>query len=109
MRMSSLPVFAAGVSMHPSHSEISMLLRLNETELYKEVKVPQLIMPAGNDSPNVMPKGLAEEILGNKLTIIEFPEMIHGWTIRGDMSEPEIERDAKLAIYEALRFFNENL
>ena len=30
-----------------SHSEISMLLGVNETELYSEVKVPQLIMPAG--------------------------------------------------------------
>lgn len=37
----------------------------------------------GNDSPNVMPNGLAEIILGSKLTIIEFREMIHGWTIRG--------------------------
>ena len=37
----------------------------------------------GNDSPNVMPNGLAEEILGPNLTIIEFREMIHGWTIRG--------------------------
>ena len=34
-----------------------------------------------------MPKGLAEDILGNKLTIIEFPEMIHGWTIRGGKLE----------------------
>ena len=40
-------------------------------------------MLLGNDSPNVKSNGLADQILGEKLKIIEFPEMIHGWSIRG--------------------------
>jgi len=109
IRMSSLPDIAAGVSIHPSHSNLAMTLGLNETEILQEIKAPQLFMPAGNDSPNVKPNGLADQILGEKLKIIEFPEMIHGWSIRGDMSDPLVARDTKLAIYEALKFFDEHL
>ena len=31
-------------------------------------------------------------MLGNKLEIVEFSEMLHGWTVRGNMSDPAINR-----------------
>ena len=37
----------------------------------------------GNDAAEVKPGGLGQEILGNKLSITEFPDMVHGWTTRG--------------------------
>jgi hypothetical protein len=44
-----------------------------------------MFMPADNDGPNVSPGGLGKKILGDGLEIIEFPEMAHGWTVRGDL------------------------
>ncbi len=32
------------------------------------------------------------QILGSKLEIVEFNEMLHGWTVRGNMSDPSISR-----------------
>jgi len=109
VRLSTLPDFKAGVSMHPSHSPIMAKLDENESDILKEVKSPQLMMPSKTDSANVKTGGLAEQILGDNVTIIEFPEMSHGWTTRGKLSDPAIHRDVHLAISEALNFFNKHL
>ena len=66
-------------------------------------------MPAGNDHANVKTAGLAHNILGPRLKIREFPEMVHGWTVRGDAEEPEVDRDTKLALDEAMNFLNEHM
>ena len=42
-------------------------------------------MPAGNDDPNVKMGGLGKKVLGDWLEILEFPDMVHGWTVRGDL------------------------
>merc|ERR1719494_1322391 len=109
IRESSYPEFKAGISMHPSHSPISALLGEVEADLLKEVQCQQLFMPAGNDHENVKPGGLGASVLGNKLRIIEFPDMIHGWTTRGDMSIEAVNRDVKKAFSDALSFFKQHL
>ena len=45
----------------------------------------QMFMPAGNDDPNVKVGGLGKKVLGDGLEILEFPDMVHGWTVRGDL------------------------
>jgi len=51
---------------------------------------------AGADDPNVKVGGLAKDILGDGVEIIEFKDMQHGWTVRGDLvSEVIISRKYK--------------
>ena len=44
-------------------------------------------------------------MLGDALEIVTFPDMKHGWTTRGDMSDPKVDRDVKKALNLALGFF----
>ena len=103
--MSSYDQFVAGASWHPSHSPISGLLGEDEKQMLTAVKCPQLFMPAGGDAESCKAGGLGEEVLGSKLKIVEFGEMQHGWTVRGDMGDPVIKRDVNKAIKETLDFF----
>ena len=53
------------------------------------------------------PGGLGEQILGSNVTIVEFPDMIHGWTTRGDMSaDPKVKRDVQKALEETVKFLD---
>jgi len=97
--------FKAGASWHPSHSPISGLLGEDEKQILASVKCAQLFMPANGDAPATFPGGLGEEVLGDNLQIVEFNDMKHGWTVRGDMSDPLVARDVKKAIQETLTFF----
>jgi len=109
VRLSAYPEVKAGVSMHPSHSPIMVRLGEDEEEIVKEIASPQLMMPSRTDSPNVKPDGLTEIILGEKLEIIEFPEMNHGWTTRGKLEDKKVDRDVKKAVNSAIQFFKMNL
>lgn len=91
--------------MHPSHSGISTMLGLDEAEILRQVKCPQMFFAAGDDNENVKPGGLGEKILGSQLEIVEFPEMKHGWTTKGDLSRPEVERDTKKAFNLVISYF----
>ncbi len=53
--------------------------------------------------------GLGKEILGDALEIVEFSDMRHGWTVRGDLKDPKVERDVKKAFNLALSFFGKYL
>merc|ERR1712136_1459 len=101
--------FKAGISMHPSHSPISGFLGEDETDILKAVQCHQLFMPAGNDHANVKPGGLGDTILGDLLEILEFPDMTHGWTTRGDMADVTVNRDVKKAAQAALDFFKKHV
>lgn len=95
--------------MHPSHPNIAMTLGIDERAILGAVKAPQLFMPAGGDGASVKEGGLGSQVLGQKLTIVEFPEMKHGWSVRGDLKDPKVERDVRLAFDKAVDFFNANL
>ena len=81
--LKSFPQFKVGVPWPPSHSPISAGLGEEERALLAQVSCPQLFMPAQGDHANTRPGGLGQELLGNKLTITEFNDMQHGWTVRG--------------------------
>ena len=65
----------------------------------------QLFMPAGSDPDSVKTGGLASQVLGNNATVVEFPTMRHGWTARGDIKNPEVEAEVKMAMTLAARHF----
>jgi len=92
--------------MHPSHpGVIQNLAYLTEEDILKQVKSPQLFLPSQRDSPSVKTDGLGKQVLGDGVEIIEFPDMRHGWTVRGDLADPTIERDVKKAFNLVLDFF----
>jgi len=98
--------FQAGVSFHPSHSPIAgSILQENEEEILKAVKCPQMFMPAEGDHENTYPAGLGKKVMGDALEIVTFPDMKHGWSVRGDMKDPKVERDVKKAFNLAMAFF----
>jgi len=109
LRFSSLNDFKAGISIHPSHTKISEALGVDEKSILEQVRCPQLFMPAGNDTEQVKAGGLASQVLGGKLQIIEFPDMAHGFLTRGDMGKEEVARDVKDASQNIIKFFNTNI
>lgn len=109
VKLSTLPAFSAGVSMHPSHSPIMALLGEDEEATLRDITGPQVMMSARTDSPNVKPGGLAEKVLGERVSLIEFNEMEHGWTTRGNISIPAVARDLLKAMQTAIAFFDAHL
>jgi len=109
IRLSLYDDVVAGVSIHPAHSTIMSLLEEDEEVILDQLaktETPQLIMPSKTDSFNVKSGGLNEQVLGKNLaTIVEFPDMSHGWTSRGDMKDPVVARDVRKAIGLAIGFF----
>ena len=57
-------------------------------------------MPSAQDSASVKEGGLACQVLGpaGAATVVEFPEMSHGWTVRGDIGNEDVRRDVKKAM-----------
>ena len=53
--------------------------------------------------------GLGKKVLADGVEIIEFPDMKHGWTTKGDLSVPEVERDVKKTFNFVLTFFGKYL
>lgn len=109
LRESAYDEMKVGVSMHPSHTPISGLVGEEEKDLLQAVKCPQLFMPAGGDAVETKPGGLAQQVLGDKLEIIEFNDMLHGWTTRGDMGDDKVNRDVHKAVQAALDFIKKHL
>ena len=67
-------------------------------------------MPSNQDPETVKSGGLSKQILGDMLEVVEFPDMIHGWTVRGDLkSSKNVARDVKKAYNLVLSFFKKYL
>jgi len=110
IHFSSFDQIKCGVSFHPSHPPIFGMINEVEEDRLKAVKCPQLLLPAGNDSDTVKTDGLAQKVIGkDKCDVIEFPDMVHGWSVRGDCTKPDVERDVKKAFTAAVEFLNKNL
>jgi len=113
LKMSAYPEVKACVGMHPSHSPIAAgILKENESDLLEPCKgkAKVLFFPAGSDHENVKTGGLAQKILGeDSCKIIDFPEMEHGWTTRGDLSDAKVKAEVERAVTEAIKFFEENV
>lgn len=74
---------------------------------------PMLMLPAGNDPDIYDPeKGTFMAALKEKQPAshsITFPDMLHGWSIRGDLTDPKIDRDVKIVIDEVEKYIGKFL
>lgn len=106
--------FSVGVSPHPSHIKIAELLDAGDDfrTLAEGVTCPQLLLPAAGDDAMYKPGSEMMAILEGKEGIgaamesVEYPEMTHGWVIRGDLNEPAVVRDADDALARATAAFD---
>jgi hypothetical protein len=84
-----------------------------EVEQAEALKCPQLILPAGNDPDNLKAGGDVQRVLlskpfGEDCEIHEFPDMKHGWVVRGDLNDPLCARDVKLALDMATEYLKKH-
>ena len=104
-----------GISMHPSHPGLIELLDQHESEVLSQIVAPQLFMSEGISflptglPPSLYAGGLADQILGDKITIEKFDDMMHGWTVGGDLSNPNVAKGVEKAKKLALEFFAKHL
>ena len=79
------------------------------------VRAPQLLLPAGNDDKTYKAGGelmaLLEGIpeIGASMGTRCYEEMSHGWSVRGDMSDPAVARDVASAFGETMAFLDRHL
>ena len=100
-----------GASCHPS-VQISGLFGETPEGLAENIKCPQLVYSAGGDLPTYKPGPAGEvyEILQKKFCsgeneFKEFPDMVHGWVSRGDINDPKIAEQVRIAMDGVLKFF----
>eukprot|EP00090_Calanus_glacialis_P010734 TRINITY_DN19192_c0_g1_i1.p1 TRINITY_DN19192_c0_g1~~TRINITY_DN19192_c0_g1_i1.p1 ORF type:complete len:253 (-),score=69.10 TRINITY_DN19192_c0_g1_i1:79-837(-) len=110
MRLSAYGEFKAGVSLHPATTCIAENM-LNEKmyEVLDEVGCPQLVLTAGEDHSNEKPGGLADKVwgvmsFGGSCVLRSYPDMMHGWTVRGDMRDQAVN-NAATAAFNAMKGF----
>lgn len=80
-------------------------------KLTEGIKSPAYLYPAGNDPENIKPNGevvniLKEKFGSEKSGSLEFPDMSHGWTVRGDANDEKVRRDVGKAIHLCKDYFS---
>jgi dienelactone hydrolase len=110
------PPLTAAAMFHPSLQVNGMFGGHPESlDHAAKVTIPVVMVPTGNDPPFVGPEGsvLAKfresSTRANESKSVPFPDMQHGFTIRGDGNDPNVKRDVQAAIQLALEFLNEKL
>jgi dienelactone hydrolase len=81
----------------------------NEQEATMKVTCPQMLLQASNDNLSGKPGSDVQDILaskpfGEQCVLREFPDMLHGWVLRGDVSVPAVARDVQIAFQLILEF-----
>jgi len=99
-----------GVSPHPSTGIEARVFGRDETDMMDKVNMPFLLMPAGNDPPSLKPGHPTVEKL-EKLggQSIEFPDMVHGWTTRSDLTDSNTKCQVEKALSLTLQFLKKHL
>jgi len=109
VRLSTLNTVSAGVSMHPSHPNLMRTAGEDEKQVLGGIKSQQLFLLEGDAGDSLKAGGVSGKVLGDKLTVVEFPDMEHGWTVRGDLENPVIARDVQKAKELVLDFLGKYL
>lgn len=109
------PVVLGHVSFHPSwHVENILNGDGAVDKLAEQVKVPQLLMAAGDDVDFVKPNGSVHKILtsradiGSKSDVLLFADQNHGWVHRGDLDNAATKTAVMKAWHTAVNFFQTN-
>ena len=105
---------ACGVVCHPSTQLEGGAFGGSTEALLASVRCPFLLAPAGNDLPmwsedGDFGKALKSSVRGGDCVFVEYPEMQHGWSCRGDLADAATARDVDLVMKEAIGFFAKHL
>jgi len=108
------PAVTCGVVCHPSMQLEGFAFGGDTAALLKSVKCPFLLAPAGNDLPMWSPQGdfstaLRASERGADCVFKEYPDMTHGWSCRGDVSDEKVKRDVDDVMKEAIGFYAKHL
>ena len=98
----------AGVSWHPSVQLEEVVFGGDTIALLKKVQRPIKFLPASND-----PEGYkdgndfceATKSVQPDTESLFFPDMSHGWTTRGDLTDANVKRDVELAMTTTVEYF----
>jgi len=102
--------FACGVSCHPSAVFCCQKHGENIDTIVSSINCPQLVMPAGNDPPEMLEGGKFHEVLKHKGSVFKnFPNEKHGWVTRGDLSNATTVAAVKEAMKSTVEFFNKHM
>jgi len=102
--------FACAVGCHPATVLEAAVFGRDEMEMINAMKQPTKFLLAGNDSPIYKEGGDGKKALeksGGGVT--EYPDMLHGWVSRGDVSNEKVKVSVEKAINELVSFFSKNL
>ena len=100
----------AGVVCHPSMQLEAFAFGGDCAALMRSVKCPFLLAPAGNDMATWGPEApfvaaLMESVKGAECVIKGYPEMSHGWSVRGDVSDAAVKRGIEHVMADTKAFF----
>ena len=106
-------LIAAAASPHPSIYTFMSKLNEDPTVFFKNSKCPVMLLNSGNDPLEQGPSGALHQAIqetehGSQSVFECFPDMNHGWSVRGDAT-PDIIRDRKKVMKLYLEFFRANL
>ena len=110
-----LPGVACAVGVHPSVN-MEGFHGGNTTALYGAIRCPTMCLTAGDDPSAVKPSGELETALrsdgsgcSSAHCFKEFPEMRHGWVVRGDCGDPAIQEAVVDAVSNMVAFLKKHL
>lgn len=110
-----------GIGLHASPGVVGWFHgEGSASSLYQSCQTPLMFLQAGNDPNECKVNGpVHQELIRKKSTMIqsvvnecvfkEFKDMSHGWTNRGDLSDPLVERDYIEAFKLCTGFFTKHL
>jgi dienelactone hydrolase len=107
--------FVASVSFHPAIGLEEMVNQKPPVTLVASAQCPFFYLPAGNDkeeeygAEGVFTKALVEKFGTESVKTMRFEDMVHGWTSRGDNSDPKVALAQKNALDEAKAYLKARL
>lgn len=108
------PAIACGVVLHPSIMLETFAFGGKTEDLMQGVKCPFLLCPAGNDldkfgEDRPYSAALKASAKGSECAWRPYPEMSHGWSCRGELSDPKVARDVDLVMKDSIAYFGKYL
>ena len=104
--------FRCAVWAHPSTGIEKRVFEEDDDHMMRsmDASMPILVMPAGKDDDQLKNGGdWAENLIKNHGgKVMDFPDMVHGWTTRSDTSIPKVRENTERALSLAIEFIDEH-
>jgi dienelactone hydrolase len=103
--------FSACASPHPSIVAIAGGTNDDWKVVIEKINCPIMLINAETDSPEQQPGGEMDQILSKKSDLHEFHtihKVNHGWTNRGDLSDPDVKEGTKQAFQMIVDFLSKH-